>query len=209
MNGHLWRHWLPLKFYFVRLTLACILLLGASPVLAAPRAAPDAVVVNSYYWTAGTFLNFRNLKQAQKERLLSEMETKLADCRRSGSNLFIRGELMTKIDPATPAFNPATILDQSGLIAIVYNFPNIYYQLTTPETLLRRNTAFVLKDPQLDRAESILRQAVVLRGEFYGFSEEYLKAVAEALTKAAIPTNPALTLEPHPKVQKAPPNRKR
>lgn len=209
MNGQFWRHRLPVKPGCAGLTLLLILLLGAGPGLAAPQAAPDAVVVHSFYWAAGTFLNFRNLKQAQKERLLAEMETKLADCRQSGSNLFIRGELLTKIDPAMPAFNPATILDQSGLIAVVPNFPNIYYQLPTPETLLRRHTAFILKNPQLDRAESILRQAVVLRGEFYGFSQEYLKAVAEVLTRAATPLNPALPLESQPKTQKAPSSQKR
>jgi hypothetical protein len=150
----------------------------------AAAAAPSGAVVDSFHWPAGTFLNFAALKQAQKDRLLSEVENKVNAFREAGRSMLIKGELLTKVETETAELNPAMVLDQSGMIVIVSNFPNIYYKFTLPEVRLRRSTVFVLQNPRLDRAESILRQAVVLRGEFYGFSEAYLKGVAASLEKA-------------------------
>lgn len=166
-------------------SLVLVLLFGFTAVLA--FAAPPATSVDSFYWQPGVFLSFGKLKQAQKERLLYEVETKLAGFRQQRKSLLIRGELMMKVTPEVEEFQPATVLDQSGMVVIVSNFPNIYYKIGAPEPLLRRTTAFVLQNPQVDRVESILRQAVVLRGEFFGFSQAYLKATSESLEKALAP----------------------
>jgi len=152
-------------------------------------AAPASLAVETYHWPPGVFLSFGRLKQAQKDRLLAEIEAKLARLRQEGKSLLVRGELMMRMQPEVAEFNPATILDQSGMVVIVNNFPNIYYKFAAPESLLRRNTAFVLKNPQVDRAESTLRQAVVLRGEFLGFSQSYIQAMTESLEKALAPPN--------------------
>ncbi len=164
--------------------LLTFMVLSWSASLAAP---PTTMAVETYHWPPGVFLSFGRLKQAQKERLLSEVETKLAGLRQGGKNLLVRGELTGNVQPDMAEFNPATILDQSGMVVIVNNFPNIYYKFEVPESLLRRNTAFVLKNPQVDRVESTLRQAVVLRGEFFGFSQAYIKATTESLQKALAP----------------------
>ncbi len=169
-------------------TLLVLFLLGWSCPAAAVT--PPTQVVDSYYWPAGSFLSFGALKQVQKDRLLAELDTKLTHLRQSGKTLLIRGELLVEPKPEVAEFNPASILDQSGFLVIVNNFPNIYYQLPAPDLARRRNTAFVMKNPQLDRTESILRQAVVLRGEFLGFSQAYIKATADILQKSrAAPTS--------------------
>jgi|GEM_PF-649042 len=161
------------------------ILLGGGMVMGsfAPPTAAAGVEIDSFHWPAGTFLNFSSLKQAHKDQLLAAVETKVAGFREAGRSMLIKGELLSKIEPETAELNPALVLDQSGLLVMVSNFPNIYYRFTKPEVRLRRPTVFVLKNPKVDRAESILRQAVVVRGEFYGFSEAYLKALAASLEK--------------------------
>lgn len=171
----------------VSVLLCCLICLGSQ---SAP-AAPSGLAVEAYHWPPGAFLFYGNMKQVQKERLLSEIETKLAGLRQGGKSLLVRGELMTKVQPEVAEFNPAMVLDQSGMVVIVNNFPNIYYKSAAPESLLRRNTAFILKNPKVDRVESTLRQAVVLRGEFVGFSQSYIQATTESWEKTLASPAPA------------------
>lgn len=190
MSGQSWRA--PAR-------LASLAVLGALVLLCGTPAAADfsTVAVDSFHWPPGAFLSFRTLKQTQKERLLNEVEARLDGFRQAGKSLFIKGELMTKASPEVPEFNPATVLDQSGMVVIVKSFPNIYYRMNAPETTVRRTTAFVLKNPRVDRVESILRQAVVLRGDFLGFSQAFIQSTVDSLQKAlTAPTSPDQSAAP-------------
>ena len=140
--------------------------------------------VESYFWPPGFFLDFSKLKQAQKEITMSEVENKLAFLRQTGKGLLVRGDLMNKVQTNVQELNPATILDQSGFVILVNNFPNIYFNFTGPQTFVSRNTFIVAKNPKVDRLESIIRQSLVLTGEFFAFSQTYLKSTVENLQKA-------------------------
>jgi hypothetical protein len=141
-------------------------------------------IVESYFWPPGFFFKFGTLKQAQKEILLSEADKKLAFLRQTGKGLLVRGDLTDKIRTDVSEFNPATILDQSGMVVIVSNFPNIYFNFNGPESLLSRSTFIVVKSPKVDRVESIIRQSLVITGDFYAFSETYFKSTVDNLQKA-------------------------
>ena len=91
---------------------------------------------------------------------------------------------MDKVRTDVSEFNPATILDQSGLVVMVRNFPNIYFNFNGPNSLLNRNTFIVVKNPQVDRSESIIRQSLVITGDFFAFSQTYFKSTVENLQKA-------------------------
>ncbi|MGQ9921399.1 MAG: hypothetical protein ACUVRZ_08725 [Desulfobacca sp.] len=181
----------PACFPLARLVAAMLLLMLLLPWRASTFAAPSSLAVDTYHWPPGVFLSFHRLQQAQKDRLLSEIETKLAGMRQAGKSLLVKGELLMKVQPEVAEYNPATILDQSGLVVIVHHFPNIYYKFQVPAEHFRRHAAFVMKNPQVDRAESTLRQAVVLRGEFFGFSQTYINAITDSLEKALAAPNPA------------------
>jgi hypothetical protein len=140
--------------------------------------------VETFYWPPGMFLTYGKLKQAQKEIMLSEVENKLASLRQMGKVLLVRGNLMDKVRTDVPELNPATILDQCGFIVIVNNFPNIYFNFNGPQALINRNTFLVIKNPKVDRTESFIRQSMVLRGDFYAFTQAYLKSTVENLQKA-------------------------
>lgn len=90
---------------------------------------------------------------------------------------------MDKVQTTVQELNPATILDQSGFVILVNTFPNIYFNFTGPQTFISRNTFIVVKNPKIDRLESIIRQSVVLRGDFFAFSQTYLKSTVENLQK--------------------------
>lgn len=140
--------------------------------------------VESYFWPPGFFLHFGKLKQAQKEIMLSEAEKKVAYLRQTGKGLLVRGDLTDKVRTDISEFNPATILDQSGLVVLVRNFPNIYFNFNGPDSLISRNTFIVVKNPRVDRTESIIRQSLVMTGEFFAFSQAYFKTTVENLQKA-------------------------
>jgi hypothetical protein len=159
-------------FYFLLIFLEAI-----SPLYAEPA-------VESYFWPPGFFLSFGNLKQAQKEIMLSEVEKKLTFLRQTGKGLLVRGDVVDKLPTEVEELNPATILDQSGLIVLVRNFPNIYYKFNGPNTLISRNTFLVAKNPKVDKVESIIRQKLIITGDFYAFSQTYFKSTVETLQKA-------------------------
>ena len=140
--------------------------------------------VESYFWPPGFFLSFGKLKQAQKEIMISEVEKKLASLRQMGKGLMVRGDLMDKVQIDMQELNPATILDQSGFIILVNNFPNIYFNFNGPQAFISRNTFIVVKNPKVDRTESIIRQSLILNGDFFAFSQAYLKSTVENLQKA-------------------------
>jgi hypothetical protein len=140
--------------------------------------------VESYFWPPGFFLNFSKLKQAQKELMISEVEKKLAFLRQTGKGLMVRGDLMDKVRTDVCEFNPATILDQSGLVLMIRNFPNIYFNFNGPNSLLNRSTFLVVKNPKVDRGESLIRQSLVISSDFYAFSQTYFKSTVANLQKA-------------------------
>jgi hypothetical protein len=146
----------------------------------------SAPSVESYYWPPGFFLQFGKLKQAQKEMMLSEVEKKLASLQQGGKGLLVRGDLVEKVRTDVPQINPATILDQSGMIMQVRNFPNIYYNFKGPEKLLSRNTFLVVKNPKVDRVESVLRQSLVMNADFFAFSKNYVSSTVDRLNKALL-----------------------
>ena len=163
--------------------------------IASPNLCLAEPSVESYFWPPGFFLSFGKLKQAQKEIMLSEVENKLASLRLMGKGLLVRGDLMNKVQTEVQELNPATILDQSGYIILVNNFPNIYYNFNGPQTFISRNTFIVVKNPKVDRTESIIRQSLVLNGDFFAFSQAYMKSTVENLQKALSAQAPQGQLE--------------
>lgn len=166
-------------YYIISLAGLFLLLISTSA-----RSLAAEPFVESFFWPPGFFLSFGKLKQAQKEIMMSEVEKKLDFLRQSGKGLCVRGDLMDKLRTDVQELNPATILDQSGFIIQVKNFPNIYFNFTGPETLIRRNTFIVVKNPKVDKVESVIRQSLVITGDFFAFSQEYFKSTVEFLQKA-------------------------
>ncbi len=102
---------------------------------------------------------------------------------------------MDKLRTDVSELNPAIILDQSGLVIMVRNFPNIYFGFNGPESLLNRNTFLVVKNPRVDKVESILRQALVITGDFFAFSQVYFKKTVEGLQKSLSTQEPRIQFE--------------
>lgn len=151
--------------------------------------------VESYFWPPGFFLHFGKLKQAQKEAMILEVDKKVAFLRQAGKGLLVRGELMDKLRTDIPEFNPATILDQSGLVVMVRSFPNIFFNFNGPDSLLNRNTFIVVKNPRVDRIESILRQSLVVTGDFFAFSQAYFTSTVDNLQKALKAQTPQIKID--------------
>jgi hypothetical protein len=176
-------------FYTILVFFFFVFIITVTPALTADPS------VESSFWPPGFFLQFGKLKQAQKEIMLSEVEKKLAFLRQTGKGLLVRGDLMDKVRTDVSELNPATILDQSGMVVIVRNFPNIYFNFNGPNSLLNRTTYLVVKNPRVDRMESILRQSLVLTGDFFAFSQAYFQSTVENLQKALKAQSPEIQME--------------
>ncbi len=175
-------------FPFFNILVLLFIVVPASTLAAEPT-------VESYFWPPGFFLHFGKLKQAQKEIMLSEVEKKVASLRQAGKGLLVRGELIDKLQRDISELNPATILDQSGLVVMVRNFPNIYFNFNGPDSLINRNTFIVVKNPRVDRMESVLRQSLVMSGDFFAFSQTYFKSTLENLQKALKAQTPQIQID--------------
>lgn len=180
------------RFLLCLVLLIAVWVFGLPPAAAAPAAETQ---VESYFWPPGLFLNFSRLKQAQKDHMIAEVEKKLAFLRQTGKGLLVRGDLMEKVRPEVSELNPAAILDQSGMIVLVRNFPNIYFNFSGPPALLNRSTFVVIKNPKVDGPESILRQSLVITGDFYAFTQAYIRTTVEKLQKALQTDAPQSRLE--------------
>ncbi|HAY22121.1 MAG TPA: hypothetical protein DCY27_08130 [Desulfobacterales bacterium] len=138
-------------------------------------------IIESFFWPPGHFHQFNKISPSQRNHILEEIEKKLSSLRREHKSLLVKGEVVDKLRTDVNRYNPATILDQSGLIILVHNFPNIYCGFSGPKSLLNRNTFLLIKNPRVDRLESMVRQGFVITGHFLAFSQKYLEALSRGL----------------------------
>lgn len=140
-------------------------------------AAAVAEEVQGYSWPPGFFYRLGRLKVSAFNQALDELDSRLAGLRQQQAGLLVKGEITGPLTTGARIYAEVQILDQSGLLILARNVPNLYYGFAGPSGRLNRNTFFVLKNPHLDRIESQLRRQFVIRGEFLAFVRKYLEAL--------------------------------
>ncbi len=141
--------------------------------------------VTGFCWPAGFFYRLGQLSQGERERVLQEIELRLANLRRRQEVLVVKGEVLDELDSRRQLYPVATILDQSGLLVQVHQFPNLFYGLGEPLPRHTRNTYLVVKNPRLELLESRIRQQWVIRADFVAFVQIYLEALAAERQRGA------------------------
>lgn len=141
--------------------------------------------VAAFCWPAGFFYRLGRLKAAEQDRVRQEIELRLQTLRRQQGLLLVKGEVVETLSSAVRTYAVATILDQSGLVVQVRNFPNLFYGWPAKGRRVNRNTLLVAQNPQMDLVESRIRQHWVITADFVAFSREYLEALAADWTETA------------------------
>lgn len=145
--------------------------------ISAPVAGVAAEEVQGYSWPPGFFYRLGRLTVPAFNQALDELDSRLASLRQQQAGLLVKGEITGPLTTRERIYAEVQILDQSGLLILARNVPNLYYGFAGPSGRLNRNTFFVLKNPHLDRIESQLRRQFVVRGEFLAFVRKYLEAL--------------------------------
>jgi hypothetical protein len=139
------------------------------------------------------FYQYRKVPLPEKEKVLGKIDATLKKLNREGYGLIAKGAVIGKLNPQTKTYDQLTILDESGLVIIARQVPNLYYQY--PGTAgINPNIYLIIKRARVNVPESYIRYGYVVEGDFVAYADKFVKAIFEGLDQA----DPAATRQPVP-----------
>ena len=84
--------------------------------------------VKAKQFPTGYFYQYQKIPLQEKEKVLAKIDATLKKLTRDGFSLIAKGAVIEKPDPAVQTYPQLTILDESGLVIIARQVPNLYYQ---------------------------------------------------------------------------------
>ena len=160
-----------------------------------PAGAQDASV-RAKQFPIGYFYQYHKVPIQEKEQVLAKIDSALKKLTRDGFSLIAKGAVIEKPDPAIQTYPQLTILDESGLVIIARQVPNLYYQYRG-KAGINPNIYIIIKNARVDIPESYIRYSYVVEGDFVAYAQKFVSAIMEGLER---PANP-------PDQQPAPPSR--
>jgi hypothetical protein len=159
------------------------LLAGATPLLAA-----DASVQAKNFPT-GYFYQYHKLSIPEKEKVLGKIDATLQQLNRDKVGLIAKGAVIEKPDITVQTYPKLTILDESGLVIIARQVPNLYYQYRG-QNGINPNIYIIIKNARVNVPESYIRYSYVVEGDFVAYAQKYVSAILGGL-EGAPQTQPA------------------
>jgi hypothetical protein len=150
-----------------------------------PARAQDASVRAKQFPT-GYFHQFHKVPLPEKERVLAKIDATLKQLTRDGFRLIAKGAVIEKPDPAVRTYPKLTILDESGLVIIARQVPNLYYGYRG-KTGLNPNIYIIIKNARVNVPESYIRYSYVVEGDFVAYAHKFVSAIMEGLERPAPP----------------------
>jgi len=95
-------------------------------------------------------------------------------------------------------YSTRTILDESGLVIIARQVPNLYYQYRG-QAGINPNIYIIIKNARVNVPESYIRYSYVVEGDFVAYAHKFVSAILEGLERPAAPraaNRPGLPGEP-------------
>jgi hypothetical protein len=166
-------------FYFLILFLACL----QSGML---TQAEDNLL-NGKHWPVNYFNQYEKLSIKDKDKILIEIDKKLKGINKSGEGLIVKGTIAEKIRPDKQIYGKMTICDESGLIVMVNNVPNIYYNFMGPQSKINNNTYMIIKNAKINTIDSYLLNSFVIEGDYHAFVQKFVEALLKEVTNAPTP----------------------
>lgn len=138
------------------------------------------------------FYQYQKISMPEKAKVLAKIDATLKKLNREGQGLIAKGAVIGKLSPAIKTYDKLTILDESGLIIIAHQVPNLYYQY--PGTAINPNIYLIIKRARVNFSESYIKYGYVVEGDYAAYANKFVHAILEGLERAA----PAVGPQPVP-----------
>jgi hypothetical protein len=148
-----------------------------------PTRAEEASVKAKQFPTS-YFYQYQKIPIPEKEKVLARIDATLRKLSRDGFGLIAKGAVIEKLSPEIKIYQNLTILDESGLIIIARQVPNLYYQYRG-QAGINPNIYLILKNARVNFTESYIRYGFVVEGDYVGYAHKFVNAVVEGLERAA------------------------
>jgi hypothetical protein len=161
---------------------------------AIPAEAPDTSVSAKQFPT-GYFYQYRKIPIQEKAKVLAKIDATLKKLTQDGHGLIAKGAVIEKPAPTIKIYPKLTILDESGLVIIARQVPNLYYQYGG-KTGINPNIYIIVNKARVNVPESYIRYSYVVEGDFVAYAHKFVSAIMEGLERPAAPPDQPLARPP-------------
>ncbi len=134
---------------------------------------------------------------AEKQQVLEKLAATLTRLNRDGYDLVAKGAVLDRQDTTRKIYGRLAILDESGLIIVARNVPNLYYLYPNPAAI-NPNIYLIIKNPRVNVEDSFIRYSIVVEGDYVAYVHKFVAAIMETLE------GPGARGEPRPEGQNLP-----
>jgi hypothetical protein len=149
-----------------------------------PSRAQDASVQAKQFPTS-YFFQYRKIPIPEKAKVLAKIDATLKKLNQDGYGLVAKGAIISKLSPEIKTYPQLSILDESGLVIIARQVPNLYYQYAGPAGI-NPNIYLIIKNARVNFPESYIKYGYVVEGDFVAYAHKFVSAIVEGLER----TNP-------------------
>lgn len=130
------------------------------------------------------FYQYQKVPIPEKEKVLARIDATLKKLSRDGFGLIAKGAVIERLSPDIKVYQNLTILDESGLIIIARQVPNLYYQYRG-QAGINPNIYLIIKNARVNFPESYIRYGFVVEGDYVGYAHKFVNAIVDGLERAA------------------------
>src|SRR5665648_319403 len=132
--------------------------------------------VKAKQFPTGYFSQYHKISIQEKAKVLAKIDATLKKLTQGGFDLIAKGAVIEKPDPGVMTYPQLTILDESGLVIIARQVPNLYYQYRG-KAGINPNIYIIIKNARVNMPESYIRYSYVVEGEFVAYVNKFVSAV--------------------------------
>jgi hypothetical protein len=171
---------MPLKILISQALLVLGLILGGFPAKAQETPLQVKQFPTSYFY------QYQKVPLPEKQKVLAKIDATLKKLGQDGYGLIAKGAVVEKPDPGVQIYPKLTILDESGLVIIAHNVPNLFYQYRG-QAGINPNIYIIIKKARVNVPESYIRYGYVVEGEFEAYAHQFVRAIMEGLERPGEP----------------------
>jgi hypothetical protein len=171
---------MPMKIIIFQALLVVSLIMGVIP------AGAQGTSVQAKQFPTGYFSQYHKISIPEKAKVLAKIDATLKQLTQDGDGLIAKGAVIEKPDPAIMTYPQLTILDESGLVIIARQVPNLFYQYRG-KAGINPNIYIIIKGARVNMPESYIRYSYVVEGEFVAYVNKFVSAVLGGLERPAEP----------------------
>jgi hypothetical protein len=172
---------MPMKTITSQTLLILSLIMGVIPAWA------QEASVKTKQFPTGYFYQYHKIPLQEKAQVLTKIDATLKKLTQGGFGLIAKGAVIEKPDPGIQIYPQLTILDESGLVIIARQVPNLYYQYRG-KAAINPNIYIVIKNARVNVPESYIRYGYVVEGEFVAYAHKFVSAIMEGLERPDKPS---------------------